>query len=219
MFKIQNLISNVLTSGLVVVLFSIGYINFTNPNFLEFASASAQEIEVPIDRSESIKIYFPYGDFESENDVLNAQASISLSGEGFEFETEGFYDMYFTSVENNPPQIAVCNPESEGFDNTIFNELLDIKYQINSNLISNNNLTYGFQSANTNNTGNSKPATLPKKYTGCIRVELKLKDDAKIGQETTLIYDQDSANSESYTDITRPLPREIKFIVSEAENN
>jgi hypothetical protein len=155
-------------------------------------------IVVPATRTEPFTVYFPYGNPNSDLDIRNAAASLSLTGDGFELVTTGFADLYNGSPtrtdSENPPAIADCtNPTALP------------TYPISSTLASATSLTYGLQSARSldSQSGNNSE-TLREKHTGCIRVQVKVKAGATDGQTAQLLFDQDSATSPDYQESRRP---------------
>jgi hypothetical protein len=154
---------------------------------------------IPADRTDPFYIYFTYGSINSDTDILNAQASINLTGSGFAFVPTGFSDLYYGSPTrsdaDNPPDQATCNSTYTG-----------PVYPISSTLATTTSFTYGFQSANQTSTqsGQSGATTLRAKNTGCIKVKMIVSPGASAGQQATITYDPDAATSPSYQEVNRP---------------
>ena len=168
---------------------------------------------IPADRVQPFYLYFAYGSINSDTDILNAQATINMTGDGFEFVPNGIQDLYFGSPTRsdatNPPDSQPCN---SGYGGSV--------YPLSSSLATTSSLTYGFQSSRQTSSagGQSSPATLRAKNTGCIKLQLKVKSGATVNQQATITYDPDAATSPSYQESNRP-SRQIVLIKVGAPDN
>jgi hypothetical protein len=179
---------------------------------------------IPIDRSESISIYFPYGSVVSDLDIEDAVASVGLNGDDLEFVTAGFADWYYGNPNRpdsdaNIPEQPACNSSYSG-----------PKYQISPSLATSSSLKYGLQSArNTASpSGTSGPGVLElpdrtvnglrEKHTGCIKVEFRVSSTATVGSTTEVIFDQDAEESPTYQEDRRPARQIVRFQIAAAEN-
>lgn len=171
---------------------------------------------IAADRLTEIPFSFSYGNLVSDADIENAVANIIIDGKGLEFVNTSFEDWYYgdpaSTTTTTPPQQPACNSSYTG-----------PKYKISPSLTTKipaskdqyNNLTYGIQSARSTDiaSGASTTDKLLQKHTGCIRGSLKVSKDAVAGDLVDIIFDEDFANSPTYTTEKRPGRQIIKLAI------
>jgi hypothetical protein len=174
------------------------------------------------DRQTEIPFSFSYGSIVSDSNIENAVANIIIDGKGLEFVNTSFEDWYYGDPTNTsaatPPQQPACNSSYTG-----------PKYKISPSLVTKvpsskdqyNNITYGIQSARSVDiaSGGSTVDKLIQKHTGCLRGSLKVSKDAVAGDFVDIIFDEDFANSPTYTTDKRPGKQIIKLAIGKASSS
>lgn len=159
------------------------------------------------DRVYPVYVYFHYGDPVGKKNINNLSISLELEGNGFEIDPEKVFDLYYVPVSGaERTAIPVCKNTYNGTE-----------YQIDPKLITKNGIeNYGPQSANEPlEPSGTTIAGLPAGRTGCIKIGLMVKKDAKNGQITTLTFDPDSRNSPAYRENEKPGLQIAKIMIGE----
>ncbi len=142
---------------------------------------------VPLDYKEVFFVYFRYGNPTAVTATPNLSVSLEIQGQGFKIDFDWVHDLYYNIDTNQPiPQIPICSNEYDGLDYPISKELFENERK----------LIYGPRSATTllKPSGENK-SELPPRATGCIRIGLRVSEDAVIGQSTKLTFNPDINNS------------------------
>jgi hypothetical protein len=141
---------------------------------------------VPANYGELFFVYFRYGNPTAQTVMPNLSTKLEISGQGFRLVPDQIYDLYYPQEGNQTiPQVPLCSNEYSGLD-----------YQISPNLVQDNQLIYGPQSARVvlEPSGNDV-SEIPPRSAGCLRVGLKVSPEAVPGQTTTLTFNPDLNNS------------------------
>ena len=188
-----NLITKILNLGITVSLASVLLVSSLNINTF---SQSVSTIKIKQDRTVPINVAFKYGDQQNSVKISKVAVTAVLSNlqdtataQAFELTSASDIFAGDPSAENDKPAApSSCYNFPEG-----------TSYGISQTLVSSTKLSnYGPQSAKLVD-GGAQISALSANRTGCINLVIKVSPNAKVGDKTLIMFNQDALSSPDYS--------------------
>ena len=204
-----NLITKILNLGITISLASVLLVSSLNINTF---SQSVSTIKIKQDRTVPINVAFKYGDQENSVKISKVAVTAVLSNlqntataQAFELISANDIFAGDPSAENDKPAApSSCYNFPEG-----------TSYSISQTLVSSTKLSnYGPQSAKLVD-GGAQISALSANRTGCINLVIKVSPSAKVGDKTSIMFNQDALSSPDYS--SKPAIQQIILEIEAAD--
>ncbi|MBC7406020.1 MAG: hypothetical protein H7230_00915 [Candidatus Parcubacteria bacterium] len=204
-----NLITKILNLGITVSLASVLLVSSLNINTF---SQSVSTIKIKQDRTVPINVAFKYGDQQNSVKISKVAVTAVLSNlqntataQAFELTSASDIFAGDPSAENDKPAApSSCYNFPEG-----------TSYGISPTLVSPTKLSnYGPQSAKLVD-GGAQISALSANRTGCINLVIKVSPSAKVGDKTSIMFNQDALSSPDYS--SKPAIQQVILEIEAAD--